>query len=243
MKFILVIPARYHSSRLPGKPLLELKGKSMLQRVYEKCNSVVKRELIYVATDDSRIKDHCDFFNMQCLITSKKCLTGTDRVAEVSKLIKVDYYINVQGDEPLFNPKDIELLVKSITDNSKKFEVYNGYCKINNSKKFFSHNIPKVVFNNRKELLYMSRAGIPSNKIKSFNFGYRQVCAYAFSAYALKIFSSKPNKTIFESEEDIEILRFLELGINVKMLKMSDYSISIDIAEDINEVLNFLKND
>ena len=243
MKYILVIPARYSSSRLPGKPLLELKGKSMLQRVYEKCNSVVKKELIYVATDDSRIKDHCDSFNMQCLITSKECLTGTDRVAEVSKLIKADYYINVQGDEPIFNPNDIKLLIESITENNKKFDVYGGYCKIHTPKKFFSQSIPKVVFNNRNELLYMSRAGIPSNKIKSFTFGYRQVCAYAFSAYALEIFSSKSNKTIFESEEDIEILRFLELGIKVKMLEMSDDSISIDIPEDINEVLNSLKND
>lgn len=243
MKYILVIPARYNSSRLPGKPLLELKGKSMLQRVYEKCNSVVKKELIYVATDDSRIKDHCDSINIQCLITSKECLTGTDRVAEVSKLIKADYYINVQGDEPVFNPYDIKLLIESITDNSKKFDVYGGYCKINTSEKFFSQNIPKVVFNNRNELLYMSRAGIPSNKTKSFNFGYRQVCAYGFSSYALEMFSSKSNKTIFESEEDIEILRFLELGIKVQMLEMSNDSISIDIPEDINEVLNLLKND
>ena len=243
MKYIIVIPARYNSSRLPGKPLLELKGKSMLQRVYEKCKSIVKEDFIYVATDDSRIKDHCDSFNMQCLITSKECLTGTDRVAEVSKIIKADYYINVQGDEPVFNPGDINLLIKSITDNSKSFHVYGGYCKIETSEKFFSKNIPKVVFNNKNELLYMSRAGIPSNKIKSFNFGYRQVCAYAFSAYALQIFSSQSNKTIFESEEDIEILRFLELGVKVKMLEMSNDSISIDIPEDINEVLNSLKND
>ena len=93
MKYILVIPARYNSSRLPGKPLLDLDGKTMLERVYEKCNLAVTSELIYVATDDIRIKNHCDSLNIQCVMTSNECLTGTDRVAELAKLIKADLVV------------------------------------------------------------------------------------------------------------------------------------------------------
>ena len=241
MKYILVIPARYNSSRLPGKPLLDLDGKTMLERVYEKCNLAVTRELIYVTTDDIRIKNHCDSLNIQCVMTSNECLTGTDRVAEVAKLIKADYYINIQGDEPLFNPDDIKILIESLVHQKQKTQVFAGYCKIEEPSRFFSQNIPKVVFNNKNELLYMSRAGIPSNKLKSFSFGYRQVCAYAFSAFSLKKFSNETQKTLFESEEDIEILRFLELGIKVKMIEMSNESVSVDVPEDLKEVLKILK--
>ncbi len=241
MKYILVIPARYNSSRLPGKPLIDLEGKSMLERVYEKCNLAVSKELIYVTTDDIRIKNHCDLLSIQCVVTSNECLTGTDRVAQLAKLVKAEYYINIQGDEPLFNPDDIKILIKNIIQQKQKIHVFAGYCKIDEPSKFFSQNTPKVVFNNKRELLYMSRAGIPSNKLKLFSFGYRQVCAYAFSALSLKKFSSQPQKTLFESEEDIEILRFLELGIKVKMIEMSNESVSVDVPQDVTEVLKILK--
>ena len=107
MKYILVIPARYQSSRFPGKPLIDIDGKSMIKRVYEQCVKAVDPSLIYVATEDQRIKEHCEKNSIQCLITSNNCLTGTDRVGEVAKMIEADYYINIQGDEPLVHrPKD-----------------------------------------------------------------------------------------------------------------------------------------
>ena len=97
MKFVLIIPARYKSSRLPGKPLTLLKGKSMIRRVYEQCLKAVPKNSIYVATEDERIADHCKQNNIQFIMTSDDCLTGTDRLCEVSKLVKADYYINIQG--------------------------------------------------------------------------------------------------------------------------------------------------
>jgi len=236
MNFVLIIPARYKSSRLPGKPLTLLKGKSMIRRVYEQCLKAVPKNSIYVATEDERIADHCKQNNIQYIMTSDECLTGTDRLCEVSKLVEADYYINIQGDEPLFNPIDIQNLIQELSKQKNLYDVYCGYCSIDTEDTFFSFNMPKVIFNKRKELIYMSRAPIPSNKNNKFKKGYRQVCGYAFSKKSLEIFDIK-SKTYFESIEDIELLRFLELGVKVKMVEMSKKSIPVDIKEDIEKVL------
>tara|TARA_B100001113_G_scaffold153387_1_gene125515 strand:+ start:4300 stop:5031 length:732 start_codon:yes stop_codon:yes gene_type:complete len=241
MNFVLIIPARYKSSRFPGKPLTLLKGKSMIRRVYDQCLKVVPRDSIYVATEDKRIADHCKKNNMQFLMTSDKCLTGTDRLCEVSKLVEADYYINIQGDEPLFNPIDIQNLIQEISKQKNLYDVYCGYCSIDSEDIFFSFNMPKVIFNKRKELIYISRAPIPSNKQNDFKKGFRQVCGYAFSKRSLEIFDIK-SKTYFESIEDIELLRFLELGVKVKMVEMSKKSIPVDVKEDIEKVLLAIDN-
>ena len=241
MNFVLIIPARYKSSRLPGKPLTLLKGKSMIRRVYEQCLKAVPKNSIYVATEDERIADHCKQNNIQYIMTSDECLTGTDRICEVSKLVEADYYINIQGDEPLFNPIDIQNLIQELSKQKNLYDVYCGYCSIDTEDTFFSFNMPKVIFNKRKELIYMSRAPIPSNKNNKFKKGYRQVCGYAFSKKSLEIFDIK-SKTYFESIEDIELLRFLELGVKVKMVEMSKKSIPVDVKEDIEKVLIALDN-
>ena len=135
LKTIIVIPARWHSSRLPGKPLIKIKNIPMILRTYNQCLKVLKRDKIFVATDDNRIKKFCDLYKIKCIITSKKCLTGTDRIAEVATKIRSDIYINVQGDEPICNPKDIIKILKA----SKKFpnEIINGYTQIKEEKFFY----------------------------------------------------------------------------------------------------------
>jgi len=239
MSFIVVIPARYRSGRLPGKPLIKIKGVPMIIRTFHQCLKAVERKKIYVATDDIRIKDLCTSNNIQTVITSKKCLTGTDRIAEVSKKIKVENYINVQGDEPIFNPNDIKKLIKY----TKKYKnlIINGYCKIDDKKLFKSGNIPKVVFSNNGKLLYMSRAGIPTTKKLEFKSAWRQVCAYSIPYNALQSFSDHGKKTKLEKLEDCELLRFLELGYEIKMIKMSERSISIDVKEDLKKIQKFIK--
>ena len=241
MNFVLIIPARYKSSRFPGKPLTLLKGKSMIRHVYDQCLKAVPQDSIYVATEDDRIADHCKKNNIQFIMTSDECLTGTDRLCEVSKLIEADYYINIQGDEPLFNPVDIQSLIQELSKQKNLYDVYCGYCSIDSEDTFYSLNMPKVIFNKRKELIYMSRAPIPSNKKNEFKKGFRQVCGYAFSRKSLEIFDIK-SKTYFESIEDIELLRFLELGVKVKMVEMSKKSIPVDVREDIKKVLFALDN-
>lgn len=240
MKYALVIPARYNSTRFPGKPLIDIRGKTMIQRVYEKCLQSVNSDLIYIATDDERIESHCQENGMKCIVTSKSCLTGTDRIGEVAKIIDADFYINVQGDEPIFNPSDIKVLINQIEKTNIKFDVFCGYCPIDDSERFFSKDVPKVIFNKNQELIYMSRSPIPGNKNGIFNFGFRQVCAYAFSKKSLMSFYSTKEKTPLEEQEDIELLRFLELGYKVKMLKMSNVSIPVDREEDLKKVLGRL---
>jgi 3-deoxy-manno-octulosonate cytidylyltransferase (CMP-KDO synthetase) len=240
MQIVLVIPARYKSTRFPGKPLIDLDGKSMIQRVYEQCLKAVPASAVYVATEDSRIMEHCNANGMQAILTTDACLTGTDRVAEVATQIEADYYINVQGDEPVFNPADITKMLEMLPKANGK--ILNGYCEIDSEQEHQSVSTPKVVFRNDERLLYMSRAPIPGNKKNEFHFGYRQVCIYAFPKQALVNFSQQKNKTPLENEEDIEIIRFLEMGYEVQMIKMSKESIPVDNPEDVEKVLNRLRN-
>ena len=111
--FSIVIPARYNSSRFPGKPLALINGKTLIELVYEKCLAVCKKDNIFVATDDQRINKFLYNKKIQSILTSKKCLTGTDRVAQASKNIDSEIIINVQGDEPLISPRDIKLIIKA----------------------------------------------------------------------------------------------------------------------------------
>ncbi len=240
MKYIIVIPARYKSSRFPGKPLVDLDGKSMIQRTYEQCIKVVPEELVFVATEDERIVSHCHEHKMNVLLTTDNCLTGTDRVAEVAKLIEADYYINVQGDEPLFNPDDITKVIESISLFNG--DIINGFTSITEVEHYNSVSVPKVVFRPDGRLLYMSRSPIPGNKSSKFNLGWRQVCIYAFPAAALKEFSLLGQKTVLEEQEDIEILRFLEMGMEIRMLELSNASIAIDNPEDVIKVENALRH-
>ena len=203
-KFIIIVPARYKSSRLPGKPLIKILGVPMLVRTYNQCLKVALREQVIVATDDKRILTLCKNNNMNCINTSKKCLTGTDRVAEVSKKIKSDIYITVQGDEPLCDINDIKKLLKT----SKKYpnRIINGYTKIVDKKLFLSKNIPKVVFRNDGRLLYQSRSPIPIDKKGNFSHAYRQVCIYAFPYKALRTFSKLKKK------QNLKVLKILNLS-------------------------------
>ena len=240
LDFLIVIPARYKSSRFPGKPLALIKGKPMLQRVWEKCIKTVEEKKVIVATDSNKIINFCNKKNYNCIMTSSNCLTGTDRVAEVAKKIKAKNYVNVQGDEPLVLPKDI----KSIINAAKKYKniVINGMCEINNERDFRSLNVPKVIIGKNSKLLYMSRSAIPIDKKNIFKFGLKQVCIYSFPRKLLLYYATIKKKTFFEKIEDIEILRFLELGIDVKMIKVSSSSIGVDVPRDIIKVNKMIKD-
>jgi 3-deoxy-manno-octulosonate cytidylyltransferase (CMP-KDO synthetase) len=239
MNYIIVIPARYKSKRLPGKPLANIGGLPMIVRTYNQCKKVVDANKIVVATDSLKIKKICDKYNIRSIITSDKCLTGTDRVAEVAKKINCNFYINVQGDEPFFNPQDLKKLIKEAIKNPK--EIINGYTEINDKKLFFNSSIPKLIFDKNSYLLYMSRGPIPSNKKYNFQKAWRQICAYSFPKKMLEAFSKIKKKTPIESIEDIEILRFLEQGYKVKMIKMSNKSLAVDNKEDLKKAKIYLK--
>lgn len=237
--FVIVIPARYKSSRLPGKPLIDLNGKSLLLRTYEQCCKALDKNLIYVATDDDRIFKYCLEHNINVEMTSVNCLTGTDRVAEFAQKIKAKSYINVQGDEPLINPEDIQQVISAVIQFPN--DIINGYAAIETAEQYNSLTIPKVVFRPDKRLLYMSRSPIPGNKSRSFQKSWRQICVYGFPKNTLIKFAEQTEKSPLEKEEDIEILRFLELGYEVRMLELSSDSVAVDTQDDAIKVREILE--
>ena len=191
--FLLIIPARYNSKRLPGKPLIKIKGIPMIVRTFNQCRKATKESNIIVATDSKLIKKICNKYKIKVLITSKKCLTGTDRIAEVAKKIKKKFDINVQGDEPICSPLDIKKIINYAKKNPET--VANGYTQIQDKGLYYSPNIPKIVFDKYENLLYASRAPIPSNKKKIFVKSWRQVCIYSFPYKSLIKFASLKKKT------------------------------------------------
>ena len=143
MKTVIIIPARYKSTRFPGKPLTPILGKPMILWVVELCAEVLPAEFVYVATEDFQIKEIVEKAGFNVVMTSNKCLTGTDRTAEAATQIEADIYVNVQGDEPLLNPADILKIIEAKTMYPN--EVINGYCKIADNEEPTSANIPKVI--------------------------------------------------------------------------------------------------
>lgn len=237
--YAVVIPARYQSSRFPGKPLADIAGKSLIQRVWQQCIKAVDAQKVIIGTDDRRIQEHCLEFGADVAITSETCLTGTDRVAEVAKQRNLDYVINVQGDEPMVRPEDITAVRGAFIQDQGK-SVVNAMAPIHDSQDFHSAAVPKVVFDQQQRLLYMSRAAIPGNKSQSLQTAWKQVCIYAFSQEHLHAFSSSKEKTPFEQIEDIEILRYLEMGYSVQMVRVESGTVAVDFKHDIAKVLALL---
>jgi len=240
---LIVIPARFKSTRLPGKPLRKIGGETMIKRVYNKC--VATGLDTVVATDDFKISKECADNDMEFIMTSEHCLTGTDRVAEAAS-IKYGYigYINVQGDEPFVNPDDILKIAKEMIPrafNRKTDEVFCGMCRITEKEQYHSPHVPKIVFNQDKPdhsglLRYISRAPIPAVK-EGYDWpegnAWKQVCIYGFKRWHLKEFAKQKKKTTLEFVEDIEILRFLEMGVAVRMIMIEGSLMSVDTEEDL----------
>lgn len=234
MNFKIIIPARLKSTRFPEKPLALINGKAMIEYVYDVCAKAIGSENVFVATDSEKIVEHCNTKGIITILTSKDCLTGTDRVAEAANKVEGDIFINVQGDEPLIKAEDI---LKVIEFSKKHPEaVINCYCQISDQEEYFSKNIPKIVFNLNNELVYMSRAPIPFSKSGEFQKSHKQVCIYAFPREALRKFVGCKEKTPLEAIEDLELNRFVELNVPVKMLEVSSSSIAVDVPEDIQKV-------
>ena len=212
----------------------------MILRTIDQCKKATNIKNIFVCTDSQKLKSFLSRNNFNnTIVTSKKCKTGTDRIYQFSKKINAKNYINVQGDEPIVNPYDIKKIIKYSLSNPDV--VVNGYSKITKNRDYQNKNIPKVVISKNKFLLYMSRNNIPSNfKNIKRNF-FKQICIYSFPKKILnKVFRSN-TKGDLESNEDIEILRFIENDFKVKMILLSGISMSVDVKEDVREVEKIIK--
>jgi CMP-2-keto-3-deoxyoctulosonic acid synthetase len=211
----------------------------MIKRTYLQAKKSKLLDNLVVATDSDKIKDYCISENIPVVMTSINCLTGTDRIAEVAKQEFYDMYVNIQGDEPVIDPISIDEIVQDFKKYGNKYIAYNLYKTINCNDEINSDTIIKVITNENDELMYMSRLGVPYNKSKNEPIFKKQVCVYGFTKKALALFSQK-DKTINEQYEDIEILRFLDMGYNVKMRETKVNSIAVDIPKDVIKVENFL---
>ena len=227
---VVVIPARYKSSRFPGKPLAKINGKEMILHVAEKAEISVGKDNVYIATENEDIAHIVRKFGYHVIITSDNCLTGTDRVAEAAKEIDADIFINVQGDEPMIDPEDIKNVIKLKKENPSY--VINCMSKLHPDEDINDKKIPKIICDLKNNLLYCSRSAIPGNKNTLSDIAKKQVCIYGFNKEQLYEFTDI-QKTPLEQQEDIEIIRCLEKGMKVKMVDVDKVSYAVDYPEDI----------
>lgn len=237
MRVMGIIPARYESSRFPGKPLLDLKGKPMIQHVYERCQMAASLDELVVATDDNRIYDAVLGFGGKAIMTSPTCHNGTERCLEViSKRPDVDVIINIQGDEPLVDPTMIDGLVNLFNDS----EVVLGTMvkRSSSERDFLNENRIKVVLDNQHNALYFSRSPIPFPLERNAKHTFlKHVGIYGYRSNVLTKYRDL-QATPLEGTERLEQLRWLANGYKMKV-GYTDYdAISIDVPDDVEIVLN-----
>lgn len=235
-----MIPARYASSRLPGKPLVEIAGKPMIQHVYERVQSARSIDRVIVATDDERIRDFVRDFGGEVAMTSSDHPSGADRIAEVARSLgDVSVVVNVQGDEPMIDPSILELLVEAIS--STDCDCATPVTPITAMRELFDTNIVKVVMRRDFAPLYFSRSPIPCVRdrpaeewLSSHHF-YRHVGVYAYRPAALERFVTSPASAL-ERCEQLEQLRMLDLGMSMLCVETAYDGIAVDTPEDVMRV-------
>src|SRR5690554_5040321 len=246
MKIIAVIPARFASTRFPGKPLVEIDGKTMIQRVYEQAQKVNSLSEVIIATDDKSIQEHGHSFGAKVIMTSDKHRSGTDRCAEVATHVPdAEIIINIQGDEPFINPLQIEELISCFKD--KETNIATLIKKITLEEELFNSNTPKVVVDKNLKALYFSRNTIPfqrnfrKEEWLSNHAYFKHIGIYGFRATTLKEITALPTSSL-ESSESLEQLRWLENGYSIQTAITEFESFGIDHLEDIKRVLELIKN-
>lgn len=247
MKFIAIIPARYASTRFPGKPLADMGGKPMIQRVYEQVKRAVHD--VWVATDDSRIFETVQSFGGKAVMTSTDHRSGTDRIQEAYSKIGEDFdvVINVQGDEPFIQPEQIESLKECFDSRDvelatlvKPFKKEDGFDVL------FNPNSPKVVINKENEAIYFSRSIVPyirdahhTEWLDKHTF-YKHIGMYAYRVDVLKEITQLPQSSL-EKAESLEQLRWIENGYRIRVGYTDVETIGIDTPEDMERAIKLLK--
>jgi len=245
LKIIGIIPARFASTRFPGKPLVDIGGKSMIQRVYEQAKKAKSLSDVVVATDDERIETHVKKFGGNVVITSSSHQSGTDRCYEavIKYAANADIVINIQGDEPFIAPEQIDLVASCFNESSTNIATL--VKKINTQEELTNNNTPKVVLNKNKEAIYFSRQTIPHirgialSEWLSENTFYKHIGIYAYRVSVLKELTSLAISSL-EKAEALEQLRWIENGYKIKV-EMTDFeSIAVDAPEDLKKLNVFL---
>lgn len=244
MKTLGIVPARYASTRFPGKPLVMIGSKTMIERVYEQAGKAL--ETVYVATDNALIEEAVIGFGGNVVRTSEKHQSGTDRCNEALEIIekktgtRFDVVINIQGDEPFIDPSQIESIVMPF--NKPEVQIATLIKKFRDNEDVFNPNIPKVVLDISQNAIYFSRTPVPfirgANKVEwktHFNF-LKHIGMYAYRSEVLKEISKLPQSNL-EIAESLEQLRWIENGFKIKAVETFHDTISIDTPEDLQEVI------
>lgn len=238
-RIIAVIPARYQSTRFPGKPLAMILGKTMIQWVYERTSLAKAIDTVYVATDDERIYSHVKEFGGNAIMTGE-CSCGTDRVYQAVKDIDCDIIINVQGDEPTIVPDEINEIVSAFENNDVQMVTLKK--KIKKEEEINNTNIVKVVCDNNNDALYFSRSRIPFSDRSDIPFDYyRHIGVYGYTKSFLKTFVDLPPSEN-EKIEKLEQLRALDNGYKIRTIETLYDNIGVDIEADIAGVEEKLKD-
>lgn len=239
MKIIAIIPARYNSTRLPGKVIKKIGNKPLIYYPYQEARKSGIFDDIFIATDNDKVKKIAESFNAGVIMTSTEHLTGTDRVAEVANKIKADIYVNIQGDEigiKASSIKDITFEMK----NNPDVEIANLISKVTNPAEILNSMVVKVSLDINKNILYYTRSAIPYPKTESNYTANRQLGVYAFRKKPLFEFSKIAQGPI-EHIEGIEMLRFLENGYKIKAIYSKEDSFDVDTHEDLEIARNLYK--
>ncbi len=246
MHIVGVIPARYASTRLPAKPLVDLHGKPMVQRVYEQAKKARSLHEVVVATDDERIASAVRAFGGEIVMTSPEIRSGSDRVAAVAGQLRGDVFVNVQGDEPLLNPLMIDQAVQAFLDDQHA-QVGTLAKQIESTDELMSPNSVKVVFDKDSYALYFSRSVIPHIRENSdyrswldHHTFYKHIGLYVFRRDVLLKFASMPESPL-EKAERLEQLRALEAGFRIKVAITEFDSTPVDTQEDVERVIRSLR--
>ena len=239
MKIIGIIPARFASSRFPGKPLSDICGKPMIWWVYENVKRIAQLDELVVATDDERIREVCEKYSMRSVMTSTNHETGTDRVVEVSKIIDADIYVVIMGDEPLIKSKDVELLIESTLHSDCVASMLT--TKFKDPVDVVNTTTIKIALNDENEVIFMSRLPIPFPKSKIGYDYYKNIGAYAFKKEALDVYD-KTEKGRIETAEDAEMLRLIEKHLIVKAVVVDSDSMSVDTPKDLERIKDIISS-
>jgi 3-deoxy-manno-octulosonate cytidylyltransferase (CMP-KDO synthetase) len=242
MKAVGVIPARWASTRLPGKVLIDICGKPMVQHVWERAKACRSLSDVIIACDEPQVLEHCRSFGAKTILTDKNHASGSDRVAEAIRDVETDVVVNIQADEPLIDPKLIDALVDALAVD-KDSVVATPIKRINNEAEYQDPNVVKVVADKDGHALYFSRAPIPlkrDDKAVDLSRYFKHLGIYAFRRDFLFVFCRLP-KSFLEQEEKLEQLRILEAGFKIKCVVTTSDSIAVDTQADVVRVVDFLK--
>ena len=234
MKIIAVIPARFASTRFPGKPLVDIQGMSMIQRVYMQAKKVAEFSSVIVATDDERIFHHVQAFGGEVVMTSPNHISGTDRIGEVLNRLtdSPDVVVNIQGDEPFIQPEQLQLLLSAFHDHTT--QIATLVKQITSPAEIENPNLVKVVFSNHHKALYFSRSVIPFARNVSSHY-YKHIGIYAYREDVLHQLTQL-SPTPLEQAESLEQLRWMENGFSITVVPTEIETIGIDTPEDLNKI-------